>query len=277
MIKINEYLNESLTDTDDKVAVARMLGVREDVAELWVRSQVESKVDEDGVVYFYGPIVDNLEFVFAEAIGFDAVDGKTLSNRLESAAENRNGVTLRINSPGGDVRETAVVRSAMKGIMDAGKTIDIEVTGMAGSAASLIALSGGDVTISDMGEVFIHRPYVSRASGNADVMRMYSDTLNELEKVSANIYDARLDYDNLGVADALELMANNGGIGTSLSASQAIESGFAKGLIGDYDKDDDKKKSDVSSEIDDVNAVEMSIGLARARLDVLRLRKTDLV
>ena len=95
-------------------------------------------------------------------------------------------LTLRINSPGGDVNQAVAMRTML---MNSGmEEIKISIEGMCASAATLIAcLPGAHVTMSEGSEYMIHNPR-SGAYGEARTLEANALRLRNTEKETAAIY-----------------------------------------------------------------------------------------
>ena len=68
-------------------------------------------------------------------------------------------LTLRINSPGGDVVVAADMYSALREYAQTRGPITAYVSGQAASAASLIAMAADRVVIGDLATIMIHNPW----------------------------------------------------------------------------------------------------------------------
>jgi ATP-dependent Clp protease, protease subunit len=96
-------------------------------------------------------------------------------------------LNVRINSPGGDVLEGTAIFSVLRSL-DIPITVDID--GAAMSIASLIAVAGDEVRISEAAFVMVHEPWTI-AYGNADEMLRVADSLEKARESMLNVYTAR--------------------------------------------------------------------------------------
>lgn len=96
-------------------------------------------------------------------------------------------VNVRINSPGGLAYDGITMHNALAA-HDGHVTTIIE--GMAGSAASIIAMAGDLVQMYENANLFIHRASLI-AVGNVDVMAEAQDWLGKLDDAIARTYRAR--------------------------------------------------------------------------------------
>lgn len=96
-------------------------------------------------------------------------------------------VTLRVNSPGGDVFDGLAIYNLLRG--HAGG-VDVVVDGLAASAASFIAMAGETVTMSAHTRMMIHDA-IGFGYGNAATMRELADLLDDVSGNIAGIYADR--------------------------------------------------------------------------------------
>ena len=133
----------------------------------------------------------------------EAFDGMTPGDRMQ----------IKINSPGGDVGAGQQIYSMLRGRDD----YDIEITGLAASAASLIAMAGPS-SISPAGMLMIHNVWAN-TSGNKNELKKTASVLDEYDHALANAYAEKSGMD---VDKVLDLMNKE----TWLSANRAVELGF---------------------------------------------------
>lgn len=131
-------------------------------------------------------------------------------------------ITIRINSPGGEVASAIAMRTALMK-HKASKIIDIE--GMCCSAATLIAcLPGAKVRIAKGSDYMIHR-CMTRVSGNANVVRSAYESMINTDNAIADIYAEKTGKRTR--EGYLELMDKT----EWFDAEGAIAEGFADELI----------------------------------------------
>lgn len=138
--------------------------------------------DETADMMIYGEICDDW-WKWTEA-DISATDfDKMLKDAKAKGVKN---LTIRINSPGGDVNQAIAMRTML---MNSGmEEIKISIEGMCASAATLIAcLPGVHVTMSEGGEYMIHNPK-SGAWGEAKDLEAGAKRLRNTEADSASIY-----------------------------------------------------------------------------------------
>lgn len=96
-------------------------------------------------------------------------------------------VTVNINSPGGDFFEGVTIYSLLR--EHAGEVL-VNIMGVAGSAASVIAMAGDQIAISAIGFVFIHNAQAV-AMGNRHVMLQAHGFLEPIDEAMAALYAHR--------------------------------------------------------------------------------------
>lgn len=172
-------------------------------------------------IMFYGPIVSEGDRVLMqEWMGQPAVSALWLKDQL--AAFEGDEIKMRINSPGGQWFEGAAVKQM---IDDEDRDIRMLIDGVAGSFASVIALSGSSLGMSEMSHLVIHRPH-SIVAGTADNMLAEAEILGKMQDQAEGFYSANLDLAALGIEDAGALMRGIDGEGTHITAQEMKRAGL---------------------------------------------------
>lgn len=168
-------------------AVDRRLGLRDRLGaralarmgELNERFRVRA-VASDGTDMRAGEvfIYDEIGMCGVTAQGFaDALNGLGPVDRL----------TVRINSPGGDVFDGTAIYNTLARYP---AFVDVQVDGLAASAASFIAMAGDRVTMHHGTQMMVHDAS-GVVIGNAADMREHADLLDRISDAIADIYAAR--------------------------------------------------------------------------------------
>lgn len=146
-------------------------------------SSLISEPDENGRrdLFLYGPVVDAMTADLYRWFFGDDLD-LIVSDEIRSALDDVEGpLRIRLNTPGGNVIETAVIRSIFQDYSSkSGNDIETKIDGLAASAGSILMLSGSPVAITDFGSVFIHKSisyYDQYGRGNADQIRAAGEEL----------------------------------------------------------------------------------------------------
>jgi ATP-dependent protease ClpP protease subunit len=100
-------------------------------------------------------------------------------------------VTVRINSPGGDVFDGFAIFNALRAH---GANVGVVIDGLAASIASVIALAGQTVTMNSPSLMMVHRAW-TLALGNANDMRKTAGLLDKVDGELAAVYAAKTGQD----------------------------------------------------------------------------------
>lgn len=149
-----------------------------------------------------------------DSIGFWGVTADDFANAIGDT--NRDAVTVRINSPGGDVFDGLAIRSQIAAHPG---HVTVVVDGIAASAASFITTAADQVTMMPGSQLMIHDA-LGLAVDNADGMRGMADLLDLQSDNIADLYTARAGHDR---AHWRALMQAE----TWYLAADAVESGLA--------------------------------------------------
>lgn len=116
-------------------------------------------------------------------IGWDVTAAEVRAALAEAAGP----VTLRINSPGGDVHEGVAIANALRAHRREGHEVRGVITGLAASMASYIAMFTDQLEVEDNAILMIHNPW-SLAMGDYRVMRKAAGILGSLRDLLARAY-----------------------------------------------------------------------------------------
>ena len=159
-----------------------------------------------------------LELVIHGVIGDNAgMDSQTVSDCL--AAYDGSQINVSINSPGGSAADGIAIYNMLKRHP---ANVKVIIDGLAASAASVIAMAGDLVEMSDSAMMMIHDPMVN-CSGNASEMRNTADTLDKWASAIANSY---LNHFNVGLNEIRDMMARE----TWLTAEETFGYGIVSQL-----------------------------------------------
>lgn len=125
-------------------------------------------------------------------------------------------LTVRINSPGGEVHDGVAILNTLR---DHKATITVIVDGLAASAASFIAMAGDEIVMNRNAEMMIHDAW-GLCRGNADEMAKYVDYLEQVSDNVASIYAERAG----GTADEWRSLMREE---TWYTAQEAVDAGLA--------------------------------------------------
>jgi ATP-dependent protease ClpP protease subunit len=129
-------------------------------------------------------------------------------------------IQVRINSIGGDVDEGLDIYHSL---VSHPARVEVMITGIAASIASVIACAGDHVKMSDAAQYMIHNPW-TEVMGDADKMSQAADALQSAQVGLAKIYAAR---SAKPFETILDMMKKE----TYLSASDAKSLGFVDEIV----------------------------------------------
>lgn len=167
--------------------------------------KIEAKA-ESSTVYIY------------DEIGLWGITAKDFISELDALKTGK--ITLRINSPGGDVFDGFAIFNAIK---DHPAQVNTQVDGLAASIASIIAMAGDEITIASNAFFMVHNAWAF-SLGNADDMRKMADTLDKIDTTIVKTYTERTGQTQ---RDIRQMMSDE----TWLNADEAVGLGFADRIM----------------------------------------------
>ncbi len=96
-------------------------------------------------------------------------------------------ITVNVNSPGGDFFEGVTIYNMLR---EYDGTVNVNVIGLAASAASIIAMAADELKIAKSGFLMIHNSW-GLVIGNQHDMREAADTFSVFDESMANVYADR--------------------------------------------------------------------------------------
>lgn len=144
-------------------------------------------------------------------------------NQQLKAAGDVDEITLLIHSRGG----SAVEGFAMYTLLAMHKAVvNVEVLGLAASAASTVAMAGDKIRISETGHLMIHDPHLF-AQGNAERLRYLATQLDAIKPSILAAYMRHAAAKGTTESQLLAWMGEGGGAGHYFSAQEAVDAGLA--------------------------------------------------
>ncbi|HFO0356415.1 TPA: head maturation protease, ClpP-related [Staphylococcus aureus] len=168
-----------------------------------------------------GVIVSNEDKWVYEMLGMDSTCPKDVLTQLEFSDED---VDIIINSNGGNLVAGSEIYTHLRS--HKGK-VNVRITAIAASAASLIAMAGDHIEMSPVARMMIHNPS-SIAQGEAKDLNHAAETLEHVGQIMAEAYAVRAGKNK---QELVEMMARE----TWLNADEAIEQGFADSKMFEND------------------------------------------
>ena len=169
----------------------------------------------------------------------DDVTPKMFKDELLSGSGD---ITVYICSPGGDCVAAAQIYNMLSEYP--GK-VTVKIDAIAASAASVIAMAGDTVLMSPTGILMIHNP-ATIAFGDHNEMQKAIDMLAEVKESIINAYQLKTGLSRAKLSKLMEAE-------TWMNANKAIELGFADGIFGKKQEDeqgntpDEEEQSTASS------------------------------
>jgi ATP-dependent protease ClpP protease subunit len=190
----------------------------------WDKTMVQAEVKDN--------VINVFDVIGADYFG-DGFTAKRMSAALRSIGA-ENDVVVNVNSPGGDFFEGATIYNLLaehKG------HVTVNVSGLAASAASVIAMAGDTINISQVGFLMIHNAW-GMVVGNRHDMTQAADVFKTFDLSMRDLYAARTGLD---AKEVEKLMDGE----TWLNAADAVEKGFATDVIQvkTVDKEGNEKKA----------------------------------
>ena len=172
----------------------------------WVRDEST----QERTLYLNGEISD-------ETWWGDEVTPKLFKDELMAGSGN---ITVWINSPGGDVFAAAQIYNMLK---DYEGNATVKIDGLAASAASVIAMAGGDVYMSPVSMLMNHNPSTI-AIGDSEEMLRAKSLLDEVKESIINAYELKTGLSRTKLSHLMDAE-------TWMNANKAIELGFADKVL----------------------------------------------
>lgn len=143
----------------------------------------------------------------------DGVSAKSIKDQLDGFS---GALDVRINSGGGDVFDGFAIYNLIS--QYEGETT-VYIDGLAASAASVIAMAGDNIVMSENALMMIHDPWTMTV-GAADDIRKTADLLDKVKSSIVTTYHTQtgIDSDEISAMMSAE---------TWLTADESIERGFA--------------------------------------------------
>lgn len=183
-----------------------------DVLARWADMPLAAEADDANTISIYDVIGEDMW----TGGGFTA---KRAASALRSIGNNP--VTVKINSPGGDMFEGIAIYNLFR---DHPAKVTVEVMGIAASAASIIAMAGDRITMGLGTFMMVHNAW-GLVIGNRHDMREAATLFDSFDGALADIYEART---GLKRSDVETLMDAE----TFMGPSEAVDKGFADDVDG---------------------------------------------
>ena len=195
----------------------------------WHAEPVMEYTGEDDEILIYGAIVDDSMIGFyRDWMGDESViSARMFKEQLDKISGK---VTLRINSPGGNVMEASTMIQAIE---ERDGEVVCVVDGVAASAASLLMAVCADVTVAKMGQVMIHSAQ-TYAGGNSKELMKIAGVLADVDKQAISVYKNRMKSSEKKILEMLDEE-------TWFTAEAAVKEGLGDRVFEPKNKGDKTK------------------------------------
>lgn len=149
-----------------------------------------------------------------EEIGAWGITAQQFANDLDALGE-LTTLTVRINSPGGDVFEAIAIHNALQRHP---ARITVYIDGLCASAATLVALAGDETRMAENGRYMIHEPWTVSGGDATDLQR----SAELLDSIAGQLVAMYAKKTGLEPADIRERMKAE----TWMTAAEALDAGF---------------------------------------------------
>lgn len=164
-----------------------------------------------------------------EEIGGFGVNAKDFIEEVKSSKSKE--INLTINSGGGSVFEAFAIYDFLK---TSNIKVNVEIVGIAASAASVLAYSGNELpTMTENSVIMIHNswiPVVSMEGMNSDEIRKYQEELGKqadlMDSINLKIAKVYTNATGLGLEEVQDMMSNE----TWIWAEEASAKGFVSSI-----------------------------------------------
>lgn len=178
---------------------------RKALAGMWRVNRLSNEVAD---VFIYGDIGSWM-------------DGLTANDfAREVVALDVGNLNVRLNSGGGSVFEGQAIYNTLS---QHKARVTVTIDGVAASIASVIAMAGDEIRITEGSHIMVHKPW-SMAMGDADSMRKEAEVLDSLESGIIDIYAARTGKNTKQLTDWVSAE-------TWFKGQAAVDAGFADSVI----------------------------------------------
>lgn len=178
-----------------------------DVLAKWAETPLAAESNDPNTITIFDVIGED----FWSGGGFTA---KRMAAALRSIG--KNDVTIKINSPGGDMFEGIAIYNLLR---EHPARVTVQVMGWAASAASIIAMAGDDIRMGLGTFMMVHNAW-GMVIGNRHDMREAAGLFDGFDSAIADIYEARTGMDRKEIERLMDAE-------TFMGPSEAVDKGFA--------------------------------------------------
>lgn len=200
-----------------------------DVLARWSERPLAAEADDPNTIAIFDVIGED----YWSGGGFTA---KRMAGALRAIG--KNPVTVKINSPGGDMFEGIAIYNLLR---EHPAKVTVDVMGWAASAASIIAMAGDEIRMGLGTFMMVHNAW-GMVIGNRHDMREASDLFEGFDSAIVDIYAARTSLDRKAIEKLMDAE-------TFMGPSEAVEKGFADSIADDLKADDASAAKNIDSRL----------------------------
>ena len=184
----------------------------------FVNKPATEKEPEQVELRIEGEIIDDEDAWIAEWFGIKAVSPQAFKEEL--AKYDNKPLTVWIDSYGGSVFAATGIYNAL---MERTGPVTVKIDSKAMSAATIIAMAGGEILMSPTALMMIHNP-LTGVYGYASDLRKTADVLDEVKEAIMNAYQIKTGRSRSKISVMMDGEMY-------MSAKTAIKEGFADGML----------------------------------------------
>jgi ATP-dependent protease ClpP protease subunit len=200
-----------------------------DVLAKWAEKPLAAESDDPNTISIY------------DVIGEDMwTGGGFTAKRMGAAlrAIGKNPVTVKINSPGGDMFEGIAIYNLLR---EHPAKVTVDVMGWAASAASIIAMAADEIRMGLGTFMMVHNAW-GMVIGNRHDMRDGADLFEGFDSAIVDIYAARTKLERKAIEKLMDAE-------TFMGPSEAVDKGFADAIADDLKADDASASNNIDSRL----------------------------
>jgi ATP-dependent Clp endopeptidase proteolytic subunit ClpP len=160
------------------------------------------------------------EVCIYEEIGSYGISAKAFLDEIKNVGNRK--ITLRINSPGGEVFEGLAIYNRLR---EHPGGVEVKIDGIAASMASVIAMAGAPVTMASNALLMVHNPS-GLCVGNSDDMRELADMLDKVRGSLTGAYERKTGKSTEEIGAMMDAE-------TWMTAQEAMDAGFCDEITGE--------------------------------------------
>jgi ATP-dependent protease ClpP protease subunit len=149
---------------------------------------------------------------------FGGLGAKRFADELKALGK-LDQITVRLNSPGGDVFDGIAIYNVLKANP---ARVVVNIDGLAASIASIIAMAGDEINMAGNATMMIHRAWGITVGNSQDMVEM-GETLAKLDGTLAGTYAKRTGMD---WGEVSQMMAAE----TWMNSQEALDKGFVDSI-----------------------------------------------